>query len=197
MATAAAMTPAAGLMTAEEFCEWASRPENDGKRLELERGKVIEMPSPGRLHGTICFLVTRILGNYLFARGTGSLCSNDTGLLVERAPDSLRGPDVMLFMESRPLDQISRSFAEEVPQLVVEVRSPSDRNKAVARRIEQYLRRGVPLVWLVEPDDRIVTVYRPNEIHRVLDDADELTGDGVLPDFRCRVADLFTLPGQQ
>ena len=55
--------------------------------------------------------------------------------------------------------------------------------------------RGVALVWLADPEDRSVTIHRPNEFPKVLDETDELTGDGVLPDFRCRVADLFTLPG--
>jgi Uma2 family endonuclease len=63
-------------------------------------------------------------------------------------------------------------------------------------RVEQYLRRGVQLVWVIEPDERIVYVYRPNEFHKILDETEELTGNGVLPDFSCRVADLFALPGQ-
>jgi Uma2 family endonuclease len=184
------------LLTAEEFFEWVNRPENEGKLFELDRGEVIEMPSPGELHGAICFLLVRLLGNYLFQRGKGYLCSNDTGLLVEHDPDTVRGPDVMLFDESRPLDELSRKFTQRIPQLVVEVLSPSDQMTKVTRRLGQYFKRGVSLVWLVDPEMRSVAVYRADKYPLVLDETDELSAEDVLPGFRCGVAELFTLPGQ-
>jgi Uma2 family endonuclease len=102
----------------------------------------------------------------------------------------------MLFDESRRLDDLSRMFTERVPKLVVEVLSPSDSQGKVNRRIGQYLKRGVPLVWLVDPEVRIVTVYQPGKEFFTLEEADELTGEEVLPGLRLRVGDLFTLPGQ-
>jgi Uma2 family endonuclease len=183
-------------MTAEEFFEWANRPENAGRRLELENGRVVEMPSPGELHGLFCWLVTKVLTDYVFRRGIGYLLTNDSGLLVRRNPDTVRGPDVMVQLESRSLDQMSRKFSERVPELIVEVFSPSDKPSRLTRRIAQYHKRGVPLVWGVYPDDRSVDVYRPNTATVTLEEADELAAPDVLPDFSCRVADLFTLPGQ-
>src|SRR5687767_12459684 len=107
-------TVTATRMTAEEFFDWAGRPENVGRRYELQDGEVVEMPSPGELHGIVCWLVARLLGNYLFARGAGSICTNDTGLIVRRGPDTVRGPDVMLFLEDRALNQMSRGHSERV-----------------------------------------------------------------------------------
>ena len=52
------------------------------------------------------------------------------------------------------------------------------------------------LVWLVDPESRDVTVYRPGEEPYVLGEQDEITGENVLPEFRCRVADFFRLPGE-
>ena len=52
------------------------------------------------------------------------------------------------------------------------------------------------MVWLIDPEDRYVTVYEPGKIHRVLDEADELIGGDVLPDFRCKVSEFFARPGQ-
>ncbi len=187
---------AATRLTAEEFWEWIHRSENEGRLFELENGEVVEMPSPGELHGAICFLIIRLLGNYLFQRGKGYLCTNDTGLLVKRDPDNVRGPDVMLFDETRALDNLSRRVTDRIPKLVIEVLSPSDQLSKVNRRIIQYLKRGVPLVWLVDPDVRTVTVYRPGKELYLVDDTEELTGEDVLPDLRMRVADLFTMPGQ-
>lgn len=182
-------------MTAEEFYEWANRPENDDKLYELENGEVVEMPSPGELHGFVCWLTSVILGNYLFRRGSGYACSNDTGLLVRRGPDTVRGPDLMVFLEARTADQMNLKFSDRVPALVVEVFSPWDKPGRLTRRIEQYHSRGVPLVWVIYPEERSVSVCRPNEFPKLLDETDELTGNGVLPDFACRVRDLFSSPG--
>lgn len=184
------------LMTADEFCEWASRPENASRRLELERGEPIEMPPPGELHGAICFLVAHLLGTYIFRRGQGYVCVNDTGLLVERDPDTLRSPDLMLFDEKRRLDQLSLKYATAIPKLVVEVFSPSDSWGKTIRRVGQYLRRGVPLVWVVDPESRSVSIHRSGRDAMSVDEPEELTGEDVLPDLRCRVADFFTLPGE-
>lgn len=184
------------LMTVEEFYEWADRPENRGKRLELDEGEIVEMPPPGELHGAVCFLVAYLLGKYIFQRGRGYICTNDTGLLLKRKPGTVRGPDIMLFDESRPLKKMSRKHAAHLPRLIVEVMSPSDQINKLNRRISQYLKRGVPLVWLVDPESRTVTVYRPNKNHFVLEETDEITGEDVLPGLRYRVADLFALPGE-
>lgn len=184
-------------MTAEEFFAWANRPENAGKDYELDRGEVIEVPSPIRGHGFYCWLVIKALTEYVTRRGSGHLLTNDTGIVVERDPDTLRGADVMLFLRPPRADDFENKYVEDIPDLIAEVISPSDTQKRVNRRVAQYLGRGVPLVWLIDAQHFTVSVCRPNEYPKVLDEMDELTGNGVLPEFTCRVADLFTLPGQQ
>lgn len=184
-----------GLLTAEEFSTWLQQPENAGRRCELVQGRIIDMPSPTRFHGTVCFLVSRLLGNYIFARGAGSIATNDSGLIVRRNPDTVRGPDVMVFLAAVQLDDIPRQPTEDVPELVVEVLSPSDTQTRTLLRVQQYHTRGVPLVWVIDPEERTVHVYRPREFPKVLDESDTLTGNGVLPDFSCKVAELFALPG--
>jgi Uma2 family endonuclease len=181
-------------MTADEFWNWVNRPENDDRLYELDQGEVVEMPSPGERHGVLCSMVAHLLWGYVFRRGTGYVCGNDTGLLVQRDPDTVRGPDVMLFDEPRRLESLSPTYAVGVPKLVVKVLSPHDTPGKVNRRIGQYLRRGVPLVWLVDPEPRIVTVYRPGQEMYTRDETEELTGEDVLPDLRVPVANVFTLP---
>jgi Uma2 family endonuclease len=184
-------------MTAEDFLIWGSRPENVGRRCELENGEIIDVPPPKHPHGIYCWLVIKILTEYIVRRGAGYMCTNDTGMIVQRNPDTVRGADAILFLQTKSGEQINPGYIEDIPNLVVEVLSPDDRPGKTNRRIEQYLRRGIPLVWLIDPEERIVTVYRPKEFHKVLDVTEELTGNGVLPDFSCRVSDLFTIPGQQ
>lgn len=187
-------TATTGLLTAEEYWDWRSRPENQDRRCELEDGVIVDMPSPGLLHGVVCNLVAYLLSQYVFQRRKGYVCTNDTGLLVARKPDSVRGPDVMMFDEAARFEDLTPKFAETVPALIVEVLSPSDQMAKTNRRISQYLRRGVPRVWLVDPETRTVTVYRPGLIHQVVDETEELKGDLSPTEFRCRVAELFTLP---
>jgi Uma2 family endonuclease len=184
------------LMTADEFFDWIQRPENRHRAFELERGKVVEMPSPSKYHGFVCGNVSRLLGNYAVQRKTGYICTNDAGVIVETDPDSVRGPDVSFYEDDQTADTMDRKFALQPPRLVVEVLSPSDRTTQINRRLGQYLKRGVLLIWLVDPEVRSATIYRADRYPQVLDEMEELTGEEVLPDFRCRVAEFFALPGK-
>jgi Uma2 family endonuclease len=183
-------------MTAEEFYAWANRPENEGRLLELDRGEVVEMPPSKKGHGILNWIVIKLLTEYVARRGSGFLLTNDTGIIVERDPDTLRGADIMLFLRQPRPDDMQPHYVQDVPDLIVEVLSEHDRPNQIARRIGQYLRHGVPLVWVIDPEDHTLTAYQPNEIPNALGEQNELTGSGVLPDFSCRVADLFTLSGQ-
>jgi Uma2 family endonuclease len=159
------MSPvAAGRMTADEFFEWANRPENRDRHFELERGKVVEVSRPGERHGFICGNVTRILGNFRFQRRKGYVCSNDTGLVGERDPDTVRGPDVVLSNDVRRHDELETRYPDRLPALAVEVLSPNDQWGKVTQRINLFLTRGIPLVWLVDPGGRTVTVYRSGQL---------------------------------
>jgi Uma2 family endonuclease len=188
-------TVAPELMTAEEFFDWVHRPENRDRFFELERGKVVEMPPPGKYHGFVCGRVSGILSIFAAQRRRGYPCANDSGLVVEQDPDTVRGPDLTFYEDDQTAENMDRKYAIEPPRLVVEVLSPSDQTTKVNRRLSQYLKKGVPLVWLVDPEIRSVTVYRHGKDHYVLDEGEELTGEEVLPDFRCRVAEFFALPG--
>jgi Uma2 family endonuclease len=184
------------LMTADEFYKWASHAPNQDRLFELDEGRVVEVPPPSEFHAVLCALISHLLWNYVLQRGKGHVCSNDTGLLISRKPGTVRGPDIMLFDDGRPLDKLSRRFADKVPKLVVEVLSPTDNLAKINRRISQFLRRGVSLVWLVDAETRSVTVYRPGQELQIVQQEGELTGEDVLPKLRLRVKELFALPGQ-
>ncbi len=74
--------------------------------------------------------------------------------------------------------------------------SPNDKASAVTLKITNYLKGGVDLVWVIDPESRTVTVYRRDRAPYTLAASEELSGDDILPDFRCRIADLFFLPKQ-
>lgn len=189
-------TVAPRLMTAEEFYDWVHRPENRDRHFELEKGEVVEMPAPGRRHGTVCANVTGILWNYTRLRRNGNVCSNDAGLVLERDPDTVRGPDVALFLGAKKYAELEVKYPERLPELVVEVLSPGDRLGKMLRRINLFLERGVAMVWLLDPEAKNLAVWRPGQPHVVFEADEELTGFDVLPDFRCKVAEFFDVPGE-
>jgi Uma2 family endonuclease len=184
------------LLTADEFYDFVHRPENDGRFFELERGVIIEMPPPMMPHGVVCGNVGWVLNGFVRHRKRGFVCTNDTGVLLETDPDTVRGIDVSLYDELLTFAQLPRKYSTHLPLLAVEVLSPDDRPGKTTRRVSQFLRQGIPLVWIIDPEAFDVTVHRAGKEPIVLGKDDELTGDDVLPDFRCRVADLFKLPGE-
>jgi Uma2 family endonuclease len=184
-------------MSAEQFYAWCNRPENRDRHFELERGEVVEVSRPGERHGFVCSNVGRILGNYTFQRRQRYTCSNDTGLILERDPDTVRGPDVVLYEQARRYDDLNPRYSDQPPTLAVEVLSPNDKWAKVTRRLTELLRRGIAVMWLVDPEEQSVTVCRVNQLPQVFEGDDELTGEPELPGFRCRVADLFYLPGEE
>ncbi len=184
------MTTRTRLMTAEQLFEWAGRPENADRHFELERGVVVEVPLTGARHG-FCANVLHVLGNYTHQHGCGYACGNRTGIVWERSPDTVHGPDVSCFAESRTFAELSPTYAEGLPRLVVEVAPPQGGVGKLTRRILQYHAWGVPLVWLVDPEDRTVTVWRPGRPPELFEAGQELPGGDELPSFHYRVEEFF------
>jgi Uma2 family endonuclease len=107
----------------------------------------------------------------------------------------VKGPDIIFYDENRQIGDMEVKYPKRVPQLAVEVRSPNDRWSKLMRRVSQFLRWGTSVVWLVDPEDRTVTVFRPNQLPQVFDEGEELTGGEELPEFRCQVGEFFAMPG--
>jgi Uma2 family endonuclease len=191
------MTSVVHPMTAAEFFAWVHRPENSDRFFELDRGEVVELPRPGKYHGFICANIATILGEFARKRRKGYVCTNNAGVVIERDPDTVRGPDVTFYEDAQTAADMDRQYAARPPLLAVEVLSPDDRINRVIRRITQMLRAGVAVVWLVDPVGRDISVYRPGQDPVLFAEGQELTGDPALPDFRCRVVDFFALPGMQ
>lgn len=185
------------LMTAEEFYDWVHQPEQANKWFELVRGEVIELPSPRRLHGIICTKVGAALDRYTMERGKGYAANNDSAVILQRDPDTVRGPDVALYEDADRLVDVHPKYGEVPPRLAVEVLSPDDRLGKVMRKIMDYLHNGVELVWLIDPETRNVTVHRPGKEAYVVEENQEVTGEEVLPGFHCLVGDFFRLPGDK
>ncbi len=185
------------LMTAEAFFAWTAQDEQSGRFFELDRGEVVELPPPGKFHGFVCTNIAAILRTYAIQSGRGYVCGNDSGVIVERNPDTVRGPDVSFFDDEQTAETMDRAYAEHPPVLAVEVLSPTDRFSRTMRRVAQLLKSGVKLVWVVDLETQEVSICRPEADVEILDNKSELTGNGVLPEFRCQVSEFFRYPGRR
>ena len=163
--------------------------------MELERGEVVELNRPNIRHGVVCANVAWILGNYVRQHQKGYVVSNDAGLIVERDPDTVNGPDVFLYNESRPFDELPFPYDEQLPALIVEVLSPSERLGKVVQKVTRFLDRGTSLIWVLDPEARNLTLYRPEQHPVVYEETEEVTGFDILPDLKIRVVDFFATPG--
>jgi Uma2 family endonuclease len=194
MPASAILEPPPTLLTAEEFVDFCGRPENANRRFELDRGKVVEMPLPNIIHGTLCSNIAAELVIYSRKRRKGFVATNDTGVLLGREPDTVRGPDVALFEDVARYRDLRPKLHETPPVLAVEVLSPSDTYKAVNLKIKQYLLAGVKVIWVVDCDEKSVSIFRPDGNWSTVTVDEEIVGEPELPGFRCRVSDLFLLP---
>lgn len=163
----------------------------DGERFELVDGELVEREM-GSTAGWISNRVGSRLERYAeehggvaFGEGAWYRCYNDD-------PERVRKPDASYIRSGRLSgDEIPRGYITIPPDLAVEVISPNDVYYDVEAKVEEYLDASVPLVWLINPDNRSVRVFRAGQPVVQLRANDELTGDDVLPGFRCPVAELF------
>jgi Uma2 family endonuclease len=147
---------------------------------------------PGFEHGVVCGNVYFVLREFVSARDLGHVVCNDTGVLTERDPDTVRGADVAYYSYDRvPRGQRPTGYAGVSPELVIEVLSPDDRWAKVLRKVSEYLEAGVLVVCVVSPGDRRLFVYRPDSADREFREPDELTLPELSPDFRVPVRRLF------
>lgn len=122
----------------------------------------------------------------------GMVYGADAGFVLSRDPDTILVPDAA-FVRAERLPPITEQdpILRMPPDLAVDVVSPTDRPHEVAQKVGIYLAAGVPLVWIVEPRTRRITVHAPNQAPVVLSPGDELAGGEVLPGFRLPVSDVF------
>jgi len=173
------------LMTAEELL---AIPDDD-KDYELVNGELRVSEPPGFWHGTLVVRLATALHRFVAARGLGMVVT-ESGFVLRRGPDTVRGPDVAFVGARRLQTGDPEGYFEGPPDLVAEVVSPGDRAGEILEKVEGYLSSGVTLVWVVYPRQRRVAVHTPDSNATVLGTDDALDGD-VVPGFRLSLADLF------
>ncbi len=146
------------LLTADDLLELYGK----GVKGELIRGVLIKKAPTFGKHGEVVMRFGIGIGNHILPRQLGRIFGSDAGVRLERNPDTVREPDVgFISAERMPLEIEANSYFEFVPELVVEVASPSDTRREVQEKAEMWLSFGVLLVWAAHPDNRQWTYTAP------------------------------------
>lgn len=175
------------LVTAEEF---AALPGGD-ERYELVNGVIVEMPRPKPRHGLTAGRLSRKLALFLDQQPLGEIFI-ESGFLVGREPDIIRGPDLAFVSAHRvPSGQDLDSYFEGAPDIAIEIVSPNDATVDTRQRIDEYLAAGARLIWIIFPMFKTIEVHHLDLTATTLRTTDTLDGGDVLPGFSVPVSALF------
>lgn len=162
------------------------------ERAELIDGEIVEIAPSSDGSSSIASTIAYLLGLYVRPIKLGCIYSADAGFVLFPDRETVRVPDVAFVRAERmPQGEARRHFARLAPDLAVEVLSPTDRLRDVRSKVAMSHEAGVPLVWLVDPDARTVTVLALGQETVTLTRSDTLDGGSVLPDLRIEIADIF------
>src|SRR5438132_9356435 len=171
-----------------------SMPDSD--RYELVAGNLVERNMSmlssyiaGVIHALLlAFCIPNRLG-WVFPEGTSYQCFRDD-------PNKVRKPDTSFICLGRlsPEQASAKGHAHLAPDLAVEVVSPNDLYYEVDTKAQEWIRAGVRLLWIINPDGRTVRIYRADGSDASRRAEDEISGEDVVPGFCCRVRQFFELP---
>jgi Uma2 family endonuclease len=182
-------TVAQKLITAEEFMRMPD--PADGSKQELVRGEVITKPPPHFKHGFRQANTVSLLHAWARSSQKGRV-TPESGVITEREPDTVRGPDVAFWSAERsPLSIVPDGYPDVAADLIVEIISATKRLARIIDKMREYFEAGVRMVWIVYSEDHTVRVYRSLDEGKILHSSATLSGEDVLPGFTCKVAELF------
>ncbi len=167
--------------------------EGDVRR-ELVDGEIVEMTPVCGLHGEVTLRVALRLVQHVERQGGGKVVVGDVGFVLGLPydPERVRAPDVAFVSAARlPEGRLPLGFLTGPPDLAVEVLSPADNPDSVHQKVRDYLEAGSRLVWVIAPQAKSATVYRPDGSARLVRGHESLEGEAVLPSLTIRLADLF------
>ena len=156
--------------------------------VELTNGRISIVGPSDIVSSEVGILFSRLLANWVYPRRLGRVFDSAGGFIL---PDSnLTAPDVS-FVRAARLRQSPRYFGELVPDLVVEIKSQSDRIKPLVTKILNFIKLGAVIGILIDPDEETVTVYRHQGEPTILNNGDILTLPELFPGWELAVSELW------
>ncbi len=182
------------LWTAADLAELPEDLPTGSVRYELDDGVLITMTPPGYDHGHMEIAIGGELREQGEKRGHGK-ATGEVGIVLRRKPDRVVGADAAFISQARlPIRRTPEGYLETIPDLVVEVVSKNDTRAYLTRKIKDYLRAGVSIVWLVDPAKRTLVEYRSGQEALTYDESATVLLSDLIPDFKLALADVFNDP---
>ena len=182
------------LYTVDDVWEMQGWDGSRDRRYELIDGELIEMSPTNLLHAWLASRVDRLIGAYAEENGLG-FSFVEGGFSPPDDRHNLYGPDVAVVSKARMPDPIPQKFAGFMPDLAVEIASPSNSLRELREKAETYLRSETSVVWIVYPSGTCAEVCRLDanvELQIEAIDIDgALTAEEVLPGFELPLRALF------
>lgn len=163
---------------------------NDGKRYELVEGEIVEMGTSSQKHSILgAWLVFMLLLHIKTSKLGGRVSGADGTYRLDE--DNTKTPDVSYIKATSaakvPPGSVYCPFA---PDFAIEIKSPRDSGAYLRRLAALYMRTGTQLLWVIDPDDKTVTVYRPRELAIELTEGITDASDVILG-FKIDLAEMF------
>lgn len=179
------------MVTTQQLNDLMQHRDND-TLIELVHGEIVEK-MPTEAHGKLVALIAYFLVAFVRSHDIQAHVGVEVRHEVLDDPHNSLLPDVSLrFSDKRPVEA---GAVPVMPDLAVEIQSPKDRPHHMRQKAHYYLQKGTRLVWLVYPNARQVDVCtldaRANLTIQTVTPPDALTGEGLLPDFRLPLNELF------
>lgn len=181
--------PAPGEWTYEDYL----RLPDDGRRYEVIRGFLYVTPPPVYYHQVVVSEINHLLDSYVRQNRLGRVLNAPVGVRLPRGVGDPVQPD-LVYLRSDNLPLMDAPYIDRVPDLLVEVLSPSTRQIDQRDKFSAYQAAGVPEYWLVDPRSRTIVIHQLKDGAYVELDRGGL-GDSVrsavLPGFSVEVAEVF------
>lgn len=164
----------------------------DSNNIELVNGELVEKPVSALSAIVEAKIVTR-LEVFCDAHKSAVVMSSANGIqCFPDEPNKIRKPDASVYKKDRfTREHLLEGWVSIAPDLAVEVVSSRDEFAEVTEKVEEYLDAGIPLVWVIDPENEIVYIHRKDGSVTKLHKDDDLSGEDILPGFSCKVAKLF------
>ena len=181
------------LYSVDDVWEMAHQTDSEN-HYDLIDGELFEMPPPGYAHGRLAVLIAHYILNFIQAQELGEV-TVESGYHPPDNRHTLLSPDVAFLSKAKAPQPFSDKYIPVMPDLAVEILSPSDTLRQARRKAAVYLRYGTQLVWIVLPAEKGVDVCRSVDGSRLdiefVGNEGSLSGEQILPGFELELGLLF------
>lgn len=162
---------------------------------ELIEGELNRVSPTSAESSIVTSRLSRFIDQYVANHKLGWAMSAECGFVFRRDPDTVVAPDISYVRKGRmPAGFNFQSYIPVTPDFVVEVVSPSNTATEINRKLTLYQNAGVPLIWIVYPVQRLVTVHQPGHAPATVREGEVLGGSDVFTGLRIPLAEVFLYP---